>query len=341
MADPSNFVRRLAEAWPLRVWRHERVVVAVSGGPDSVALLRGLLDARPAPRGDCIVAHFNHGLRGSESEDDERFVRDLAARLGVACDVGRTARGDPPPPTASAATRELRYRFLRETAADRAARYVAVAHTADDQAETILQRILRGTGIAGLRGIPPRRRLGEATTLVRPALGVRRAEVLAYLRSIGQSFREDSSNRALRKSRNRIRYELLPLLEREYNPRVVESLLRLGEQAAEAHSQLEAEAAEATEHCALRREGGWDIDCPRLAAYPPAVVQAGLARLWRAAEWPERAMGRDEWKSLLAIVTGGPHAPSRRDFPGAIDARRAGPMLHLRARLDIGRESAP
>lgn len=331
MSTDQRLLVQLEAAWPPARWQRERVVVAVSGGPDSVALLRAMLALRGGSAG-LVVAHFNHQLRGAESDADEAFVRDLAERLGVECEVGRVSEFGAAPPRSAADARRLRYPFLADRAARHAARSVAVAHTADDQAETILQRIVRGTGIEGLRGIPPRRRLNEAVMLVRPMLQVTRATVLGYLASLDQPFREDSSNRAQLSTRSRLRYGLLPLLEREYNPRVVEALLRLGEQAAQLHAQLEAQGAAALAECAAARDSAWEIDCRRLAAYSAPVVRTCLAALWRQSGWPEQAMGQREWKSLHALATGDGRESRRRDFPGAVDAWRDGPILRLQRR---------
>ncbi|MEN6451126.1 MAG: tRNA lysidine(34) synthetase TilS, partial [Thermoguttaceae bacterium] len=208
---------KLYEAWPPAQWTELTVVVAVSGGCDSVALLRAMVALKTGGAGRLIAAHLNHQLR-PDAHADERFVVELCGRLGVPCDVGRvdvgaSARGGE---GVEAAARRARYRFLEETAGRRGARFVATAHTADDQAETVLHRIIRGTGLRGLAGMSRTRPLGHAT-LIRPLLGVRHAELLAYLESLGQPFREDSSNLDLHFTRNKIRRALLPRLEAGYN----------------------------------------------------------------------------------------------------------------------------
>jgi len=213
---------RLAAAWPPADWQDVTVLVAVSGGADSVALARGLCQLRAPGEGRLVLAHFNHRLRGAESDADEQFVEELARELGVKF---ITESAPPPPlplspspPLASpseASLRDLRYEFLRHAANESGARYVATAHTADDQVETILLNIVRGTGLAGLAGIPRVRAFTQAATIVRPLLDVTRAEVLDYLQWLGAAFREDATNSSLHYTRNRVRHELLPLLERE------------------------------------------------------------------------------------------------------------------------------
>jgi tRNA(Ile)-lysidine synthase len=166
----------MIQAWPPDCWCDVTTLVAVSGGPDSVALLRAMVAVRRPGAGRLIVAHFNHGLRGQQSDDEEHFVRELSARLGLACDVGRAApAADSGGWTSEESARRTRYAFLRDVAAQRGARYVATGHTADDQAETVLHRILRGTGIGGLSGIRRHRQLLHGVSLVRPLLAVRRS----------------------------------------------------------------------------------------------------------------------------------------------------------------------
>ena len=150
------FEAQLAAAWPPEDWQDVTVVLAVSGGADSVALLRAMTAVRGGGEGRLAAAHLNHQLRGAESDGDEAFVVELCGRLGIACEVGRTPAGELAAESGDgieAAARDARYRFLAATAARLGARFVATAHTADDQAETILHRILRGTGIGGLAGI--------------------------------------------------------------------------------------------------------------------------------------------------------------------------------------------
>src|SRR5262245_32292513 len=212
---PLDLPAQLAAGWPPEAWRDVTILVAVSGGADSVALLHALAQLRTAGEGRLIVAHFNHRLRGAESDGDQAFVEELAARLGLAVVIGRRDGGTDERPDAAdeESLRESRYAFLRLESGVHGARYVATAHTADDQVETVLLNILRGTGLAGLAGIPRVRPLAEATTLIRPLLGVSRGEILGYLASLDQPFREDASNRNLEYTRNRVRHELLPLLE--------------------------------------------------------------------------------------------------------------------------------
>jgi tRNA(Ile)-lysidine synthase len=183
-----------------------RTGVAVSGGADSVYLLHQLLDEGC----HCVVLHVNHLLRDDESDADEKFVRAMAASLNVDCLVIRERPGEG---NLEQAAREVRYRWFRELIEARTVERVALGHTLSDQAETVLFRFLRGTGTAGLAGIRPVTR-----EVFRPLLGITREAIRQSLLSRGITWREDSSNSNLSFARNRIRTELLPQLERDWNP---------------------------------------------------------------------------------------------------------------------------
>ena len=200
----------------------ERLVVAVSGGADSVALLH-LLAALADLSLQLVLVHLNHCLRGAESDGDERFVRELAAMLDLPLVVRRVdvqELSSSQRLSLEEAGREARYGFFREVAQSHGARLVALAHHLDDQAETVLLRLLRGAGGEGLGAMRP---LSADGTLVRPLLGASRREIEAYLRHQALAWRNDSSNADQSFLRNRLRHELLPLLK-GYNPAIVERL---------------------------------------------------------------------------------------------------------------------
>lgn len=218
----NTAVRKSLDAQGLPA-RGQAIVCALSGGADSVALLDALA-ALASLRGFRVVAaHLDHGLREGSSED-AAFCAALCERLGVEL---RTARADVRARAArekggiEQAARRERYAFLRSVLADSGAVAIAVGHTEDDQAETLLLRLLRGSGCDGLAAMRARSR-----ELVRPLLGVSRAEVMAHLRARGLGFREDASNHELAFLRNRVRHELIPYLERHFNPRVKQALAR-------------------------------------------------------------------------------------------------------------------
>jgi tRNA(Ile)-lysidine synthase len=204
----------------------DRVAVAVSGGADSVALLRALLELRAELGIVLAVAHFNHGLRGEQSDADEAFVADLAKQHELEFFAGHANVRDHAAArklSIETAARELRYQWLGQLARDHRFDCIATAHTRDDQAETVLLKFLRGAGTRGLAGIYPALTAvndDEDARIVRPLLRVGRDEVEAYLSALDQGWREDETNLDRRFQRNRVRHELLPLLEREYNPNI-------------------------------------------------------------------------------------------------------------------------
>lgn len=201
----------------------DRVVVAVSGGPDSVALLHLLWRLGDVLGIDLHVAHLDHGLRGLSSREDARYTRRLARRLGLPITVERIQLAAEPKGSSEDSARLARYAFLERAASRVKARRIATGHTADDQAETVLMRIIRGAGSTGLSGIPPIR-----GRIVRPLIQLRRHQIEEYLRRRRLRPRRDPTNQDLRYLRNRVRRELIPLLQRRYNPNIVETLNRIG-----------------------------------------------------------------------------------------------------------------
>jgi tRNA(Ile)-lysidine synthase len=258
----------------------DRVCVAVSGGADSVALLRLLLDLRSELGIVLSVAHLNHNLRGADSDADSAFVAALAAGHELEFhQASEDVRANAAEHSLSleAAGRRLREQFFANLLRDRHATRIATAHTADDQAETVLLRLLRGAGPRGMAGILPSREPHVApgasrvtnslarqstrsveSSIIRPLLSTRRAQLRDYLRDIAQPWREDASNSDLAFARNRVRAELLPLLERNYNPSLVDTLA-------------------ATAEIARAEEEFWDIELARLL--PTVLTPAGRLRL--------------------------------------------------------------
>jgi tRNA(Ile)-lysidine synthase len=222
-------VRRTIERYDM-LRPGERVLVAVSGGPDSTALLTVLHRLAPESKLDLHVAHLDHGWRGRGGARDAEFVRRMAVRLGLPVTVGhigpqvwqaRAGRQS----SREARAREVRTRFLSETAREIGAHKVALGHTRNDQAESFLLRLLRGSGARGLAGTYP----VVDGFIIRPLIDVGRADLLAYLKENHLSYRVDATNRDLSLTRNRVRRRLLPLLEREFNPAIVETLAHTAE----------------------------------------------------------------------------------------------------------------
>jgi len=327
------FNAKLIDAWPPERWRDVTVLLAVSGGADSVALARAIAAVRQPGDGRVIVGHFNHRLRGAASDADETFVRTLADQLSCQCLVGHADNdlnatgGD----GLEAAARDARYAFLATAASEWGARYLVTAHTADDQVETVLFNILRGTGLAGLAGIPRLRTLTPATTIVRPLLGFTRSEITAYLTAKNQDFRHDPSNDTADYTRNRIRLELLPQLENDYNPRVRDALLRLAQAANQADDFVEQQAESALYSAARKIPNGFELDLKRLAHLHPTVIRHALTLLWREAHWPLQDMSFDKWESLVALIRQSDSAPGtqQHDLPGFVRATQTGSTLKI------------
>lgn len=287
-------------------------VVAVSGGADSVALLRSLA-ALSKP---LIVGHVNHQLRGSESDADEQFVRELARSLGLPFHSTRV--NIPRDTNLEAAARNLRYEWLQQVAVESSATWIATGHTADDQAETVLHRLIRGTGIQGLRGIARSQELQPGMLLIRPLLETSREQIIAYLQSLPQDWREDRTNEDRTFTRNRIRHELLPLL-RTFNPAISEVLIHLADQAATIHEERQGPAQELLERAELPMAGPLRIfDHAILNAAADAPLRDMFRLVWQRENWPCGGMTFEHWQRLVDMVHG-KGGPS--DFPGGIIAR--------------------
>ncbi len=330
MNQPHALEQQLASSWPPERWSDVTVLVAVSGGADSVALARAVSTLRLGGPGRLVLGHYNHQLRGAEAAADEQFVVELAAGLGLGCQVrhaaesSRCSQGD----GLEAAARQARYEFLQAAAEQLGARYVVTAHTANDQAETILHHILRGTGLAGLGGMRRVRPLGPAVTLIRPLLDVSRRDVLDYLAALGQSFREDHSNADPQFTRNRLRNELLPLIERDYAPQVVAALLRLGNLAGDTARLIDSLTGPLLERCLVSEDvRGLTLDCRPIVAQDRHLVRELFLAIWRRRSWPLQSMGYAEWNRLADLAVA--DHDDALVLPGTVHVQRSGDRLTI------------
>lgn len=330
--DLAEWETAFAIAWPASEWRDLHVALAVSGGADSVALLRLMhsAKARAGGSGRLFVVHLNHGIREAADEDAAWLDR-LCNELGIPCEIGTAdvaglaaRQGD----GLEAAARTARYEFMQHAAERLGARFVATAHIADDQVETVLHRILRGTGVAGLAGIPRSRPLGTAVQLIRPMLGLWRTDIESYLAQIGQDYRVDATNTDPRHTRNRLRHELLPLIRAKFNPDVDAALTRLADQAGDAQRVLNDLADQLVRRAMKVSPAGLELDCSQLAAENPLLVREACKLAWTSAEWPLQDMGYDEWQ-LLETLIAAPPANDALSLPGRIRAVRSGNLLQI------------
>jgi tRNA(Ile)-lysidine synthase len=315
----------------LRLPPDSTIVSALSGGADSVALLHALC-AEARPRGlRLVAAHLDHRLR-EDSADDGAACRALCASLDVPlrmteADVPGRARRDGD--GIEQAARLERHAFLRRVRADEGAVLVALAHTRDDQAETVLLRLLRGSGRSGLGAMRARTR-----GLWRPLLSVSRADVLAHLEAAGLPWREDPSNRDLRFARNRVRHELLPYLESRFNPRVRATLARSAEVLGGEADALARAAGRLVRRARAADPGGPALSRSVLRAAPPAVAALAVRRLLDEAGGL-RDVGASHVRRLLGLVNVPAASGRRLPLPGGRVA------LVRFDRLVIARVSSP
>ena len=271
--------------------------VAVSGGADSVCLLHVLLELAPHWDLRLSVLHLNHGLRGEESKQDEEFVRALAARLGLPATVG-AADVAASPDNLEQAAREARLAFFREQLNNTSMARIALGHTRNDQAETVLFRFLRGSGGAGLAAIHPVTKGG----IVRPLLSADRADVEQYLRRRGLAWREDSSNASPQFARNRIRHQLLPQLRREWNPAIQDALTRTADWALAEEEYWEAEIAALAARRLIEKDGGLMARVESLRELPLAVARRLVRHALKRAKGDLRGIGFDHIAAILNLA---------------------------------------
>lgn len=279
-----------------------RVIVAVSGGPDSVCLLHVLRELKIRVVG---IAHVNHKLRGEASEDDQRFVADLAREMDLelystaaACERGNLEQ------TARRVRRTFFHDVIRQGRAER----IALGHTRDDQAETVLFRMLRGSGLAGLAGILP----VTAEGLIRPLLGVTRGEVETFLCERGIPWREDASNREPRFARNRIRHELLPRLRQYWNPGLPEALAHLADLAYEEERWWAGEIARLADQMLVRSPGAVEVATGNLAQLSRAVARRLIRHAIRQVKGNLHGIQFGHIENVLGL----PESGGKAELPG-------------------------
>ena len=303
----------------------DAVAVALSGGADSVALAASL---RSIGRFALHLVHVHHGLRGEAADADAAFVRELAWEWKLPFVLKRIdtpSLGRQWGVGVEEAARRGRYDALAEAAREAGAPAVAVAHHADDQVETVLHRIVRGTHLRGLGGMPVKRRLAEGVSLVRPLLWARREQVEQYCRSQGLSWRTDHTNAQLDHTRNFIRHELLPLLRDRLNPRADEALLRLSSAAAEAEAALDDLSGRLLERaCRKRLDDRIVLRVAPLRKAPPVLASLVFRSALSELSAPQQALTQERFADLLEVLAG--RVPAI-DLPGEIRVARQGQSI--------------
>ena len=327
-----NFLDELEKGLKKGEIQGNRVLVAVSGGADSVALLLGLIELAAKYSLQLVVAHLNHRLRGAASDADADWVEELALSLKLPCE-----RGDVDADQAAVQAGGLeerarfwRYQFLEQAAAKQFCPIMMLAHTVNDQAETVLHHLLRGTGISGLTGIPFSRITANGCRVVRPLLAVTRHHIEEFLRDRGQEYRTDLTNDDPAMTRNRLRHHVLPLLREEINPQVDEALARLAEQAAEVEEILRNAAEQLLKQSVLDVQAeSCRLDIRHLLQQPRHLIREVFRLLWQHQQWPRQAMGFAQWNSLAEMLQ------SRRTIhlPDRVEARFVSESLLVLRRL--------
>ena len=287
------------------------LVVAVSGGADSLALLHSLLRLRESTGLLLHLAHLNHNFRGEEAEEDARFASNVARELGLPATVGKADplayQRDMGISSFEEAAREVRYNFLAGVVRETGAAAVALGHNADDLAETVLMHIIRGSGIHGLRGMTELARWrsrdgGEDAVLFRPLLEVAEKETAAYCLKGGIAFREDQSNRLSRFTRNRVRHELMPAIE-SYNPRIREALARLSRSACLELDYLEQEVYRVWPSVASKDGHSITLDSKLLSSLHPFIQRMVLRRAYEQLTGDTRRLGEVHLSAMADFIS--------------------------------------
>lgn len=339
MARPAQpFLDQLAAGFTAAgVGIGDEVLLAVSGGADSMALMYSTVNLWGTQSSSIVVGHVNHNLRGAESKQDLVFVENAASKLGVrfhsiCLDSGQLKAKAKL--TLEEAARDFRYDWLTKLALKLDVPSVVTAHHADDQAETVLHNIIRGTGLRGLGGMRSSRDLSDGCKLVRPMLGVERVDIEVFLDQLGCGFRVDQSNFESQFTRNKIRQQLLPLLRAEFNPQVVRNLNSLGCIADESAAYVEQVARELiAESMHYHDSASCRLDLVPFGNAAGVVVRQALVLLWTTLGWPRKKMTFRHWTQLADAVQG--RADFEFDLPGFIRVECRGTLLRLTRKVAL------
>lgn len=300
--------------------KNDRIILAVSGGADSVSLLYLLNRLKKKWHLYLHLAHLNHLLRKNESEEDARFVGHLAEKLRLpfsceSADVADFARKNSL--SQEEAARQLRYAFLLSVAKKNSAKKIALGHNRDDQVETVLMRLLRGSGMSGLRGMPAKRRL-DGCLIIRPLIELKRSQILDYLAAKKISYRSDSTNFESQYFRNRIRHNLIPYLEKDFNPNIREILLNLAQNLAEDFDYLQGQGLDKFKVAQMNNSGKeLAVDLKRLTSFHKALQKLICRQAIKELKGDLRRIDYRHWKELEDLILKRPQG-SIVDLPAGI-----------------------
>jgi len=322
----SAFVKRVKDtiSYHDMLQRGDRVLVAVSGGPDSVCLLKALCALRKPLGIELVVATLDHCIRGKESVKDADFVKDLSKKLGLVCvrkkiDVVKLNKNSKR--SLEETAREARYGFLKEAAKKHKCGVIATGHTMDDQSETVLLRIMTGASLKGIAGIPPVRHEGSIR-FIRPLIGVEKREVIDHLRDTGLRYREDRTNNETKHLRNKVRLEILPFLEK-YNPKIRRALVNLSDTVREDLAFLELERGRAVKGCLDGKEAAKTaaIKLKDIILQPQALKKEIFKELFKRAGGDVKKLTHRHWKDMDRSFRAGKHDVFL-DLPGHIRVKK-------------------
>ncbi len=304
----------------------DKVLVGVSGGADSVCLLRALLGLRKKLCIELVVGNVDHGLRGKESEKDSAFVKSLSSAWGLECMHKRinVKSGGRKDTSIEERAREKRYAFFSEAALKKGCSVIATGHTMDDQAETVLMRIIYGSSLAGITGIPPVR-YEKALRIVRPLIRTERSDILSFLERGRVEYVEDSTNRDMMFARNSTRSEVLPFLA-EYNPKIKRSLVNLSDALREDFLFLQRQKKKAMRGHGRAEKGTVTVEIKDIILQPKALRKELFKELLRKAGGNIKKLTYRHWMDMDCLLRAG-ESNKALDLPGSIRVTKRGSEL--------------
>lgn len=297
--------------------RGGKVLIAVSGGPDSIALLQAMHELAGQFQITLLAGHLNHRLRGEESEGDAAFVQKFCVERSITCVINRVSDAalQPKQSHLESQARRIRYQWLERTASQDQCRWIMTGHTMNDQAETVLHHLIRGTGWRGMRGIAPSRRLSlpdnddakpiklrDSLTLVRPLLNSTRSDVLDFLDQRQINAKHDSSNDDPRFMRNRLRHQVMPVLDLLVNRQAVRHLAQLSERARRMYPLIRRSARRLLKKATLpAADGVFVLDQRIFSRAKEDTLQEALQQLWQKNGWPIGRMNTARWNEVMEV----------------------------------------